>query len=237
MADTFRGYPVLVRRVRVREREYEIVGPANYESLLDDPRVIARFSRDEFMPYWAEFWPAARVLADLVAQWLPPERGHAPGASGQVQSAAVLEFGCGLGLVGLVAASRGWQALLSDYDEDALAFVQESARRNELHVQTRFVDWREHYPELRPSRIVAAEVLYEPRHLAPIATFIREHLAPGGRAVLCDAFRQTADPFPEVARRAGLQVQTFEHEVASDAAGPPLRARLFDLRLESGVRP
>ena len=58
--EQLRGYPVLVRQIDVRERTYELVGPANYEQLVDDPRVVARFAQDEFMPYWAEFWSATR---------------------------------------------------------------------------------------------------------------------------------------------------------------------------------
>ena len=80
-----------------------------------------------------------------------------------------LELGCGLGLVGLVAAGLGWRVVVSDYDEDALAFALENARRAGVVVETRVVDWRRSYPELRVGRILGADVLYEARNLEPVA--------------------------------------------------------------------
>ena len=191
---------MLVRRVAVRGRAFELVGPANYEALVDDPRVIRRFEQDEFLPYWAEFWPACTLLADLVAAWPVVDRRVAP---------CVLELGCGLGLASLVAAGRGYRAIASDYDADALAFVSESARRSGVgELETRWIDWRKAYPELRADRIVAAEVLYEPRNLEPVARFVRAHLTGDGQGFLVDGNRQTADAFPRVAESHGLVVET-----------------------------
>jgi SAM-dependent methyltransferase len=219
-AGTLRGYPVRRREVDVAGRTYVVLGPANYESLVDDPRVIERFARDEFMPYWAEFWPAARVLAEEVARWEDVRASPSP--------PLVLELGCGLGLIGMVALSRGYRVLLSDYDEDALAFVRASAAANALPPpETRFVDWRESYPELRPDRILAAEVLYERRNLTPLAEFVREHLAPGGFALFCDNFRSVADGFPEAAQRAGLRVASRTAEVTLHPGRRIARARFF----------
>lgn len=190
------GYPVLARKIPVGGHDYTILGPGNYEDLIDDPRVIARFKRDEFMPYWAEFWPAARLLAEEVAAW-----GPAP----PVDPPRVLEFGCGLGLIGLVAHRLGYTVTLSDYERDTLEFVRASAVANNLAPPaTAYVDWREDYPELRSDRILAAEVLYERRNLDPIARFIKAHLLPNGFALLVDGNRQTADAFPDVAAAHGL---------------------------------
>ncbi len=65
----FRGYPVLERRIEIAGRAYTLLGPANYDALPDDPRVIARFERDEYMPYWADLWPGTLLLAEHVAGW------------------------------------------------------------------------------------------------------------------------------------------------------------------------
>jgi methylase of polypeptide subunit release factors len=83
---------------------------------------------------------------------------------------SVLELGAGLGLVGLAAARRGYRVTLTDHDADALAFARETARVNGLAIpQTRVVDWRSPPLEVRMDRIVAADVLYESRHLEPVA--------------------------------------------------------------------
>ncbi len=220
----FRGYPVKVRQFQIAGREFELLGPDEYEKLLDDPGVLARFERDEFMPYWAEFWPACLLLADAVATW-----PLVPG--GLSEPPQVLEIGCGLGLAGLVAASRGYQVIASDYDEDALAFVAESARRNGLPIpQTRFVDWREFYSDVHVDRVIAAEILYEARNLQPVAEFLRNHLKPGGEAWIIDGNRSTADPFEAIARNCGMQVTITPMRRTGIEGGKPIEGRLFQIR-------
>jgi 2-polyprenyl-3-methyl-5-hydroxy-6-metoxy-1,4-benzoquinol methylase len=215
-----RGYPVCLRRVELGDVAIELLGPANYESLLDDPRTRERFARNEYMPYWAELWPASLLLAAEVAGW-PVGGDGAP---------HVLELGCGLGLVSLVALARGLTVVAADYDGDTLAFVRESARRSGLpEPATRLLDWREHYADLRPDRILAADVLYETRNLRPVAEFVAAHLAPDGEAWISDANRSTADDFMTVARHCGLS--GAESPLSLTMAGQTTRGRLFRLRL------
>ena len=217
----FHGYPLRQRSFAVADATYTLVGPANYESLVDDPRVIRRFERDEFMPYWAEFWPASLVLADLVGAW--PRAGDDP--------PRVLELGCGLGLVSLIAAARGYRVIASDYEDDALAFVEENARRNGVpRPELRFIDWRLRYPELVFDRIVASDVLYETRCLRPVSEFLYEHLAPDSFALVVDSFRAPADGFESIARHCGLSVEITETTRPIDDRDEPLRYRIFTIR-------
>jgi predicted nicotinamide N-methyase len=217
--ECFRGYPLRRERPTVGARAYELLMPADSNELLDDPRLPARFAQDEYLPYWAALWPAALLLADVVAGWpsVPPD----------AQPRLVLELGCGLGLVGLVAADRGYRVIMSDYDEDALAFAEANARGNGLSVETRRIDWRRPYPELRADRILAADVLYEARSLEPVARFVAVHLAPDGLALLADANRSTADPFPSVAQACGLTVTTTAAQRSGLEPGTVARGRLF----------
>lgn len=217
--ESFRGYPVTIRRFEIGGRSYELLGPANYEQLVDDPRVVARFERDEFLPYWAEFWPACLLLADAVAAW--PTASSAP-------RPLVLEFGCGLGLPSLVAAARGYDVIASDYEDDALAFVGLNFERNGLPPPTlRYVDWRERHPDLRLDHIIAAEVLYERRSIGPIASFIGHHLAPEGVAWIVDGNRQTADGFAQAVTQQGLAVEAMAVQRPGVDGGRPLRGRMF----------
>jgi 2-polyprenyl-3-methyl-5-hydroxy-6-metoxy-1,4-benzoquinol methylase len=222
LVEHFRGYPVRWRRVEVAGRKIELLSPANHESLIDDPLVEARYERDEYMPYWAELWPASLLLADAVAGWGPAEvPGEAP---------SVLELGCGLGVVSLVALQLGYAVTASDYDDDALAFVVESARRNGLpQPETRRIDWRKTYPGLRFDRIVAADVLYETRNLRPMAEFVRAHLRSDGVGLLCDTNRPTADNFDRIARECELSVVIEPVERPGAADEPIVRGRIFHL--------
>ncbi|MCG8400453.1 MAG: protein N-lysine methyltransferase family protein [Firmicutes bacterium] len=216
----FRGYPVLERSFSFGGRDYEILGPANFDELIDDPKVAERFYRDgEFMPYWAEFWPASLVLAERVAAWPEPER-----------PTTVLEIGCGLGLISVIAATRGYDVIASDYDDDALAFVAENIQRNQVEsVRPMYIDWRASYPELRPDWIIAAEVTYERQILAPLASFVSKHLPPTGRGLFVDRNRQVADTFPDVAAEHGLSIE-IEPTQWLEPDGSVQAARLFHIQ-------
>lgn len=220
---TFQGYPVVTHEVWVGRRTYRLLAPKGAEKLLERPAVAKRFERDEYMPYWAELWPASLLLAEEVLRWGP--------AAGHPQPPGVLELGCGLGLVGIVAASLGYPVILSDYDDDALAFAAENARRNGLPgLPTRRVDWRESHSDLRAERILAADVLYETRHHRPVAEFIRAHLAGTGFAWVCDPDRVTADGFETVARHCALSVETRTARRPKDGSQGAVSGRVFHIR-------
>jgi len=221
----FRGHRVRAEHIQIGGRAYEVLVPLEGEALLDEPRVIARFDEDEYMPYWADLWPASLHLADALAAIGPV---HAHG-----ERPTLLELGCGLGLVGLVAADLGYAVTVSDYDEDALAFAAESFRRNQLPApEVRRIDWRRRYEGMAFDWIVGADVLYESRNVEPVARFVRAHLRGGGRALISDPHRSTADSFAEVARREGLEVSVVDRE--RDEARKRVRARVFDLQRASG---
>jgi SAM-dependent methyltransferase len=216
----FRGFPATLTQLTLAGRNFELLVPADGDQLVDIPDVVERFEDDEYLPYWAQIWPASLLLADAVATWGGGHNGR-PG---------VLEIGCGLGLVSLVLSHLGYRVVASDYDEDALAFVVENARRNGLPIpQTRRLDWRGTYAGVLFERIVAADVLYETRQLRPVAEFVHAHLKPGGLALVADPNRTTADDFGTVARHCGLNVRTTAVERTSATGDRPIRGRLFHL--------
>jgi predicted nicotinamide N-methyase len=143
--------------VRVGEVELSLLRPASPDALLDEDA----FARDEFLPYWAELWPAATALAVALPD---------------VAGLRVVELGCGLGLPSLVAAARGADVTASDWAEDAIELLRENAARNGLALRAEVRDWREPWPE-RFDVAIAADVLYEHRNVEPLLERLRE-LAP-----------------------------------------------------------
>ena len=139
------------------EVELSLLRPAAPEALIDEEA----FARDEFLPYWAELWPAARALAEA----LPEVRGM-----------RVAELGCGLGLPSLVAAARGAHVTATDWAEDAIELLRANAARNGLELDAEVRDWREPWEE-RFDLVLAADVLYERRNVEPLLLRLRE-LAP-----------------------------------------------------------
>jgi predicted nicotinamide N-methyase len=141
----------------VGEVELSLLRPVSPDALLDEEA----FARDEFLPYWAELWPAANALAAALPD---------------VAGLRVVELGCGLGLPSLVAAARGADVTASDWAEDAVALLRENAARNDLVVRVEVRDWREPWPE-RFDVALAADVLYERRNVEPLLDRLRQ-LAP-----------------------------------------------------------
>jgi len=136
-------------------RELVILRPRDAESLLDEQAFDAR---DEFIPYWADLWPSAQLLARTIG-------------ARALRGRRVLELGCGLGLPSLAAAAAGGRVLATDWAPDAIEAVRVNATRNDLALDTVVADWRA--PAELVARgpwdlVIAADVLYERRNAAPL---------------------------------------------------------------------
>jgi predicted nicotinamide N-methyase len=174
--------------------------PADPDDLLDDPSVHERHEESGAMPYWAYLWPSARSLAQVVHD-LPFE-----------PNTHVLELGCGLGLPGLVALARGARVHLTDREPLALRFAELSAQASGLpldRLRVSTLDWANPGQDSdRYSLILAADVLYERPLLPLVVESINRHLAPGGRALLADPVRPSADEYPDLVKSLGLDCIT-----------------------------
>ncbi|MFL5926154.1 MAG: class I SAM-dependent methyltransferase [Gaiellaceae bacterium] len=144
-------------RIGVGEVALDILRPVSPEALIDEDA----FADDEFLPYWAELWPAARALAAAL-----PE----------VPGLRVIELGAGLGVPSLVAAARGAHVTATDWSQDAVELLRENAARNELQLAVERWDWRAPRAD-RFDVALAADVLYEHRNVEPLLARLRE-LAP-----------------------------------------------------------
>jgi predicted nicotinamide N-methyase len=144
--------------VRVGEVELSLFRPSSPEALLDEEA----FAHDEFLPYWAELWPAASALAAALPATL--------------RNARVVELGCGLGVPSLVAACRGADVVATDWAADAIDLLRGNAERNGVQLEARVWDWREPWSE-QFDLALAADVLYEQRNVEPVIASLRR-LAP-----------------------------------------------------------
>lgn len=185
-----RQFRTQTRSVELGARTVELLHPASAEELIDE----RDFARDERLPYWAEIWPSALVLAR-----------HVIGLRGAGRT--LLELGCGAGLVTTAATLAGFRVAASDYYDDALRFARYNAWRNaQARVSTRNLDWR-HLPRDLPrfDVVVASDVLYERPYAALVADAIGRTLAPGGVAYLTDPGRLALDEFLKRLRERGLE--------------------------------
>lgn len=177
---------------------------ADFEELLQHIDPIT-FADDERLPYWAELWPAAVAMAQYVV------------AHNVLHGKRVLELGCGLGLVGIVAALQGARVLCTDYETDALAFARHNAQRNACRqIAFRYMDWRFPTVRRRYDYIFASDVIYEARNFGPLTTLLWRYLARGGLALFSEPRRVNAVPFFALLQRYGFAyattMQTLEWE-------------------------
>ena len=126
--------------------------PVVPEDLIDEDA----FAVDEFLPYWAELWPAGLALA---------------GALPDVRRLRVAELGCGLGVPSLVAAARGAEVTATDWAPAAIELLRENAARNGLPLRAEVRDWRETWDD-RFDLVLAADVLYERRNVEPLVALL-----------------------------------------------------------------
>jgi len=152
--------------------------PPDAEALIDE----AAFASDEFLPYWAELWPAGLALARHVAGL-------------DVAGCTVLELGCGLGLPSLVAALRGADVLATDWAEAAIELLHGNAERNRAPLRVARVSWSEPDPLLVAAPwdlVLGADLLYEERNARQLVDLLPRL---GGEVLLAEPGRPYAKEF------------------------------------------
>jgi predicted nicotinamide N-methyase len=177
--------------IEIGLHQWRLVHPRDPEALIDEHA----FEVDERLPYWADIWPSARVLSEVLVR-------H------QGNGRTALELGSGSGLVACALAVAGYQVTASDYYEASLETTARNVERNTgIRITTRLVDWRSMPPDLgRFDLVVAADVLYERPYGSVVAHAVAQTLAPAGSAIIADPGRVAFEPFLEVTQALGLHV-------------------------------
>jgi len=141
----------VVDRVPLRGGEVELARPRDAEALLSEEA----FSREELLPYWAQLWSSAPVLAGEVA-------AHA------LRGRRVLELGCGLGLPSIAAVRAGGRVTATDWSPEAVRATRANAERNAVELEALVCSWGEPEPLVRRAPwdlVLASDVLYERRNV------------------------------------------------------------------------
>jgi predicted nicotinamide N-methyase len=175
--------------IPIRGRLVTIHHPRNADDLIDEHA----FAEDDRLPYWADIWPSARILAERIAGETVNDRRY-------------LELGCGSGLVSVAAAIAGFDITATDYYEEALRFTALNVLVNTgVLIDTRIADWRRFPHDIgRFDLVVASDVLYEPAHAALIAAVLDRTLTGRGTAMIADPGRLAAPQFVEECKERGM---------------------------------
>jgi predicted nicotinamide N-methyase len=206
---------LVTEKVLVEGRTFVIGRPGESDRLLDHPAVRAAFAADEYMPYWADLWPAARMLAKALLRQPPPAGLRA------------LEVGCGLGLPGIVALSLGLRVTFSDCDATALSLAARNARANGLaDFDLLQMDWR--YPPggLRFPLLLASDLIYEMRNVGPLVALVKTMLEPGGVCLVTDQDRVPSHVLRDTLAAEGMPFTTKVVH-AGEPGGRRLKGTLY----------
>ena len=208
--------------VFVDDWKFHVDRPADSDKLLDHPWVRSAYAADEYVPYWATLWPAARMLAKVVVR----ERWES-----YPQPVRVLEVGCGLGLAGVACLARGLDVTFSDVDETALRFAERNARLNGFPAgfRTRPLDFRAPPDDTKYPVVIGSDLMYEERLVGPLVGLLRAVLAPGGVCLIADPDRLAARVFRWKLEEAGYAV-TPEFIRAGEPGGERTKGTLYRIK-------
>jgi predicted nicotinamide N-methyase len=204
--------------VYIGDHAFRIDRPVDWDTLLDHPWVRSAAASDDYVPYWAQLWPAARMLAKVVVRekWTEP--------------LAVLEIGCGLGLAGIAALARGLTVTFSDVDETALRFAADNARLNGFERFTTLpLDFRCPPNDKKYPVVIGSDLMYEERLVDPLVDLLDAVLAPDGVCLITDPDRTPARVFRWKLAAAGYDVAP-ELVRAGEPGGERTKGTLYRIR-------
>ena len=159
------------------------------------------------LPYWALPWPSGIALAEALLT-----------GAGDVAGQRALELGCGLGITATASLCSGARLTVTDYASAALLLCRLNTLRNAgCAPRTLQLNWLCPRPVLfrlarqRFPLLLAADVLYDARDVAPLLDLMERLVAPHGSFWLAEPGRQTAARFVAAARGGGWRDEVTEH--------------------------
>ncbi len=168
------------------------------------------------LPYGLVLWPSAIALAHEIA-------------ARPLAGLRVLELGAGTGLPGIVAATLGAHVVQTDRQEVALHVSRMNAERNgTARIEHRVADWIRWEDTDLYDVILGADILYGDFLHAALRQIFLGNLAPGGKVLVADPFRQASFTFLESLEAEGWDVTFNKWTVC---VTPPERpVGVFELR-------
>ncbi|MBI4773966.1 MAG: methyltransferase domain-containing protein [Deltaproteobacteria bacterium] len=202
-------YETTTTDIRVADKSLTFLQIRNMDAVIGELLKPGKKGEGE-RPFWAKIWESSVLLAHLLSM-LPVK-----------SDASMLEIGCGMGVAGLFASAFGHDTILTDINEDALAFARANAALNGLE-DTRIVrlDWGSDRLERRFDMIFGSDVLYTDGSYGLLIEFLKAHLKPDGKVVLAVSgfisaatFFKEAEPVFKIGKKTyALRSDTRSHSI------------------------
>ncbi len=208
-------HPLHQCRLHVGDREWTVLYTGAVLSFADEQAYFTGPMRT--LPYGVVLWSSAIALAHEVATRPAEFRGR-----------TVLELGAGTGLPGVVAASLGAKVVQTDRQETAMHVCRMNGERNGVSgIEYREVDWEAWDDPARYDWIVGSDVLYGEAMHPHLRRIFETSLAPGGRVLLADPFRDVSLKLLEPMEKDGWRVTMSRWTVGDDDT--PRKVAVYEL--------
>ena len=138
-------------------------------------------------PYWAKIWPAAFVLTEFIAEnpkWFSNKK--------------VLELAAGIGLPSLFVSHFASSVICSDYNEEAILFIQENISLNKIgNMSSAFIDWNQMPDGLEWEVLLMSDINYNPNDFEVLLALMIRFIAMGKIILLSTPQRLAGKSFIE----------------------------------------
>jgi len=195
-------YKVAFEPLEVAGSTVQLLQVTDLEAILGgkDP-----FKNVSEFPFWIKLWEASIVLANIVTS-LKPDPNH-----------SILELGAGLGAPGLIAAAKGFQVTLSDYEPLIMNFQRVSSAASGLNnIDFKMVDWTKPPAMGNFDTLIGAEILFRDELFQPLLNVFDQYLAPGGTIYLAhDQRRKSLGKFLALAEK-DYKIMTKKVDISAD---------------------
>lgn len=139
----------------------------------DYEQSIAAGSNPVF-PYWAQVWPAAKALCEMIA-----------GYPNLVKDKKVLELAAGIGLPSLLAARFAKSVTASDYIPAAVALMQRSVQYSNVENMDAIVlDWNNLDDSVSADVLLLSDINYDPASFEILYRVLQHFLEKGTTILL-----------------------------------------------------
>lgn len=203
-------FPLHEYRLRQAGHEWSILHTNAVLSYADESHFLRALR--ERVPYGIALWPAAIALAHDVAS-----RGN------EFAGKRVLELGAGTGLPGIVAATLGGRVVQTDRQELALSVCRRNGERNNITtIEYRLADWITWDDAHRYDWILGSDILYGAAMHEYLRQIFESNLAPSGRILIGDPFREASMPLLEELEANGWTISLSKWSIGEEAAPRPI---------------
>ncbi|MEQ1624459.1 MAG: hypothetical protein ABL870_07200 [Sediminibacterium sp.] len=125
-------------------------------------------------PFWGRAWPSALAMI----QYLESNPAY-------IKDKKLVEIAAGLGLPAFYASQFASKTIVSDYDADAVQWMEKNIQLNQLEkIQAKQINWHQLPTDLQADTLLLCDVNYDPNQFDALLKMIHLFLAKGTTILL-----------------------------------------------------